>query len=168
MTAAKELFLKFGGHAAAGGFTFPEENEQAIRERLGAYAESMRSKAPGIWESKLDFDCELPAELLSLSVMDTLDGLKPFGHGFEEPKFKLSLPVKRVQYFFDKVTGAAKHSCLHVSSGNRDQKILFFNDVLTGIEPNQSHSFVVSFSRNTFRGTTSLSIMGHDWRRDDL
>ena len=168
MTAVKELFLKFGGHAAAGGFTFPEANEQAIRERLGAYAESLRVQNPSTWESKLDFDCELPQALLSLSVMDTLDGMKPFGHGFEEPKFKLSLPVKRVQYFFDKVTGAARHTCLHVDVGTRQQKILFFNDVLTGIEPNQLHSFVVSFSRNTFRGTTSLSIMGHDWRRDEI
>jgi single-stranded-DNA-specific exonuclease len=165
MTSCKELFIKFGGHAAAGGFSFNESNEQAIRERLCEYAAAQREKNPGIWESKITFDCDIPNELLSLEIMNLLDSMKPFGHAFEEPKFKLNLPVKRVSYFFDKVTGAPKHTCVITNSKGKEQKVLFFNEVITEITPNLEHSFIVSFSRNTFRGSTSLSIMGHDWNQ---
>lgn len=54
--------------------------------------------------------------------MNTIDGMKPFGHGFEEPKFKVSLPVKRVQYFLDKISGKPKHTCVIAVSENREQK----------------------------------------------
>jgi single-stranded-DNA-specific exonuclease len=164
MVACKDLFLKFGGHPAAGGFTFNESNETELRERLGAYAEACRVKNPDIWESKIHFDCELPDDLISLNVMNTLDAMKPFGHGFEEPKFLVTFPVRRVQYFLDKVSGAPKHTCVIAVSGNKEQKILFFNEVIEGLVPNDRHAFVVSLSRNSFRGQASLSIMGHDWR----
>ncbi len=169
MIACKELFLKFGGHPAAGGFTFLEENEAKIRDRLTAYAEEIRAKNSDVWESKIHFDCELPHNLISLNVMNTLDGMKPFGHGFEEPKFKISVRVKRVQYFLDKVSGTPKHTCVITVSDShdkifREQKILFFNEVIDRIVPNNEHTFVVSLSRNNFRGQASLSIMGHDWR----
>lgn len=163
MSSCKDLFLKFGGHAAAGGFTFEEKNESAIRERLIAYAEEQKSKDPSIWDSKIQYDCDLPDHLLSLKIMNLLDELKPFGHAFEEPRFRLNLPVKRVSYFYDKVTGAAKHTCVIADVSGSEQKILFFNDVVNDITPGKPHSFLVSFDRNTFRGVTSLSIMGHDW-----
>jgi single-stranded-DNA-specific exonuclease len=163
MTSCKELFLKFGGHAAAGGFTFEEKNENEIRDRLNAYAEAQRLKNPAIWESKIAYDCELPEHLINLKIMNLMDELKPFGHAFEEPKFRLNVPVKRVNYFYDKVTGKAKHTCIIADVGGQEQKILFFNDVVKEITPGVPHSFIVSFDRNTFRGVTSLSIMGHDW-----
>lgn len=163
MSACKDLFIKFGGHAAAGGFTFHEKDEAAIRERLCEYAAAKRLQNPTIWESKLDYDCEIPIDLISMKIVDLLDEMKPFGHAFEEPKFKLHLPVKRVSYFFDKVTGVAKHTCVIANSGGREEKILFFNDVIKDITPGKAHQFIVSFGRNTFRGVTNLSIMGHDW-----
>lgn len=163
MTSCKDLFIKFGGHAAAGGFTFHEKDEAEICERLAAYAAQKKDQTPDIWASKITFDCDVPQDLLSLRIMDVLDDMKPFGHAFEEPKFKLTLPVKRISFFFDKTTGEPKHTCVIAHAGGREQKILFFNDVITGITPNHDHSFIVSFSRNTFRGATSLSILGHDW-----
>jgi single-stranded-DNA-specific exonuclease len=163
MSSCKELFIKFGGHAAAGGFTFDEKHEPEIFKRLCDFANERRSIQPEIWDSKIEFDCELPASLVCLGITEVLDNLKPFGHAFEEPKFKLKLPVKRVSYFFDKISGEPKHTCVIVNAQGREQKILFFNEVFKDIVPGQEHSFLVSFARNTFRGVTDLSIMGHDW-----
>ena len=44
MSAAGELFAKFGGHKAAGGFSFPLENEEKIREALIKYAADIKEK----------------------------------------------------------------------------------------------------------------------------
>jgi len=167
MMSCGHLFTKFGGHAAAGGFAFPEAHEAEIRAQLTAFAGKRRAERPEIWESRIDFDCELSADLLGLAVLDTLDELRPFGHCFEEPRFKLSLPVRRIQYFFDKVTGEPKHTCVIAAAGSKEQKILFFNDVIADIKPNIQHDFIVSLSRNSFRGVTSLSIMGVDWSHSE-
>ena len=168
MMSCKDLFIKFGGHAAAGGFSFKEEHEALIRDRLIVYGNEVRSQHPGIWESQIQYDCTLEDHLLNLNIIETLDSLKPFGHCFEEPKFGLTLPVKKVQYFFDKVTGTPKHTCVIAQTVQGEQKILFFNEVITDIAPNEKYSFVVSLSRNVFRGSTSLSITGHDWKHGPL
>jgi single-stranded-DNA-specific exonuclease len=168
MMSCGHLFTKFGGHAAAGGFSFPEAHEDEIRSHLMAYADELRGRQPDIWESRIDFDCELPEDLLSLQMLKTLDDLRPFGHGFEEPRFKLSLPVRRVQYFFDKATGEPKHTCVIAAIGGKEQKILFFNEVITEMNPSARHEFLVTLAKNTFRGVTSLSMMGVDWTSSEV
>jgi len=154
--------------AAAGGFTFDVSREAEIRAALIDFATETRNKAPAMWESRLGFDCQIPAGLLSLEIADLLDEMKPFGHGFEEPRFVIEAPVVEVRYFYDKATGNPKHTAVFVekargkSDGKSREKILFFNEVIQTLKPGMTSRFVVSCSRNTWRGTTSLSLMGHD------
>lgn len=166
MQECKDLFLKFGGHAAAGGFSFNEQNENEIRRRLETYAGMRRDRSPKIWESSLSYDCEIPANLLHLDILKTLEDLKPFGHCFEEPKFRLSGQVIKVDYMHDKTTGHKKHSKVTIDSFGVKHHILLFNEVVDDSCTGQPHSFIVSLSRNIFRGQTNLSITAHDWRPD--
>ncbi|MEY4631239.1 MAG: hypothetical protein RIQ81_1359 [Pseudomonadota bacterium] len=170
MASCGELFRKFGGHAAAGGFTFDVANEQAIRAALIDYASDIRLSQPAMWESRLGFDCQIPAGLLSLEVADLLDDLKPFGHGFEEPRFVIEAPVEEIRYFYDKATGEPKHTAVMVrvdgARGRTREKILFFNQVIQSIKPGVQRRFVVSCSRNIWRGTASLSLMGLDFAEE--
>jgi len=167
MVSCGELFKKFGGHAAAGGYTFDVSQEANIRAALIDHASELQARIPAMWESRLGFDCEIPANLLSLEVTSLLDELKPFGHGFEEPRFVVEAPVDEVRYFYDKATGNPKHTAVFVTTetprGKSREKILFFNDVIQTLKPGMTSRFVVSCSRNTWRGTTSLSLMGHDY-----
>ncbi len=164
MGAVKHLFKKFGGHTAAGGFTFELENEKAIREGLCSYAEGKQKEYPSMWESQIAYDCELPLELADMPLLETLDSLKPFGHGFEEPRFAIEAEVKRVQYFEDKMTGEPKHTAVHVQTPTRGvQKLMFFHEVVELFEPGDRGRFIVAATRNTFRGNTSLSLLGHDF-----
>ena len=165
MSSCKDLFTKFGGHAAAGGFAFPAENEDAIRAALESFANEAKSQKPELWQSTIDFDCELPAELADLHLIDVLDDLKPFGHGFAEPRFKISASIERIQYYNDKQTGVPRHTCIHTNLGRGTEKILFFGTVIEDLSPDDDVHFVVTASRNTFRGRTSLSLMGHDYER---
>lgn len=165
MTTAASGFTKFGGHRAAGGFAFPEAQEEAIRTQITAYAEGLRQATPEIWDSRIDYDCDLSTHLASLALTDQLDALKPFGHGFEEPKFKISADISRLDFYNDKQTGEPRHTCV-VIRGARGvpQKVMFFNDVHKELMGQSRADFVVSVSRNTFRGQTSLMLMGHDFR----
>ena len=53
MMSCGDLFHKFGGHAAAGGFSFKAENEEAIRKALTDYAEKQYESNKEIWDSKV-------------------------------------------------------------------------------------------------------------------
>ena len=164
MTAAADLFSKFGGHAAAAGFTFPVAREAEIRARLTAVGEAARQAAPELWESRIAVDCELPPKLTTLDLATRLSDLRPFGHGFDEPRFALEVTEFSTRYFHDRETGEPRHTCVAFhSDGGEPLKILFFNEVHRELEGAQSARFVVSAGRNTYRGRTSLALYGHDF-----
>lgn len=164
MHAAKDCFLKYGGHLAAGGYSFEEGQEQKIREKMSAYATKVRKSDPKIWKSRISFDCELPPFLMSLDLIYVLDRLKPFGHGFEEPKFCIRAKILGTRFYNDKKTGKPKHTAVSISGkGGFAQKLMFFNEVHEDLREAKEAAFVVSASRNTFRGETTLSLMGYDY-----
>jgi single-stranded-DNA-specific exonuclease len=162
------LFTKFGGHAAAGGFTFQEANEQPLREALCASAAKLRAERPELWQSRITYDCELPQAMTSLALADQLDSLKPFGHGFEEPKFKVDAEIASVRFFHDKETGEPRHTCVMIrGASGAPEKVMFFNEAHRELEGAKRAKFVVSASRNSFRGQTSLMLFGHDFDLSD-
>lgn len=164
MTSAGSLFTKFGGHRAAGGFTFPAANETELRAALVKHAEEVRSETPGMWESSIAFDCEVSAKLLSLTLSEHLESMKPFGHGFEEPKFKVDAEVLSARFFYDKESGEPRHTMAMIRGGDGEaQKIMFFNEVHHDLIDAKRADFIVSASKNIFRGQTSLQLMGHDF-----
>lgn len=163
MGVAKHLFTKFGGHAAAGGFSFPVEHEGEIRRLISDYSVQIKAANPTVWQSRIDFDCTLPEGLISLDLVSLLDSLKPFGHGFEEPRFLVEAEITDVRYYNDKITGEPKHTSIAVKAGRKIEKLMFFSTVLENISPGQRGRFVVTATRNTFRGNTSLQLIGHDY-----
>jgi single-stranded-DNA-specific exonuclease len=158
------LFTKFGGHAAAGGFTFQETSESYLREQLGQVAASIKAARPDLWQSRVRYDCEIPLPMATLDLARELDVLKPFGHGFEEPKFCVEASIKQVSFYRDKHTGEARHTCVMLDMGfGQSQKLMFFNEVHQDLQGAQRGRFVISVGRSTWRGETSLALYGHDY-----
>ncbi len=164
MGAAKTLFTKFGGHRAAGGFSFPEGREAEIRAAIMLHAEELKATRPELWVSRIDYDCTLDASLATLTLTDQLDAMKPFGHGFEEPRFKLEVDLSRVEFYNDKSTGEPRHTCVMIrGAAGASQKVMFFNDVHRELAGAKRAAFVVSANRDTYKGKASLVFMGHDF-----
>ncbi len=163
MAEASSYFLKFGGHAAAGGFSFSLDHEEKIKGIITNYAQDIKSQTPELWQSQVTYDCELSLDLLGLDLISELEDLKPFGHGFEEPKFRVNGHVKTVRYFNDKETGEPRHTqvLLRHPSG-KDQKIMFFNEVYRELSPEMEASFVVTAARETYQGRVNLALFGVD------
>ncbi len=164
MQGMSEAFLKFGGHRAAGGYTFDLTKEAEIRKGLNEAASKVRAANPTQWESVADYDLELDPALLDLALIDKLDDLRPFGHGFEEPRFCLTTPILGVNYYMDKTTGEKRHTAvLTPAPRGGTQKIMFFNEVFEDLEHATQGRFLVTLSRNTYQGRTSVSLFGHDY-----
>lgn len=164
MVEVGALFTKFGGHAAAGGFTFPEAHEEELRAGLEMVAENIKKEHPELWQSRVRYDCEIPLSMATLDLTQELDALKPFGHGFEEPKFCIESEIKQVTFYNDKQTGEPRHTCIMLSgANNRPQKLMFFNEVHKDLLSAKRGRFVISCGRSTWRGETSLTLYGHDF-----
>ncbi len=163
MSQCAELFIKFGGHSAAGGFSFSVEQEAELRSRLTSYCERIKSSQPALWESKITLDCQLPPTLLNLDLTYQLDLLKPFGMGFAEPRFQLSLKIAKIDFLKDKNSGRPKHTIIHVECHNRRERIIFFNQVIEELQGHAQACFIVTLGRNQFRGETQLQLLGVDY-----
>ncbi len=96
-----DLFLRFGGHAQAAGFTIARGNLEALVEHLRLSMVPLAAGAPlgegpaGQIE-RFHVDCRLPLRRLKADIYADLDQLQPTGPGFLEPVF-LSPRVRLVR-----------------------------------------------------------------------
>ncbi len=83
MCGVQELFLKFGGHPMAAGFSIEEGHVEEFRRRLNEQA----SLKPEDFIPKVWIDVAMPLEYISSGLVEELKLLEPFGQGNEKPQF---------------------------------------------------------------------------------
>ena len=167
MSAVGHLFNKFGGHRAAGGFSFERDRAKEIKASLSDYAETIRAQTPDIWQSRISYDCHLRHELCSLALLDKLDEMKPFGLGFSEPKFVISGKVVDTKFYNDRLSNQPAHTAVTLTMhDNQPMRIMFFNEVHHELKDITDASFIVTAQKNRFRNVTSLSFIGKDFAID--
>jgi single-stranded-DNA-specific exonuclease len=85
LESARELFLRFGGHAAAVGFAMRSEHVEELRRRLNDYARTRLSSET--LQPVLEYDGELSLDHVTPRFWEQLRALQPFGMGNPEPVF---------------------------------------------------------------------------------
>ena len=85
MRARPELFVRFGGHRAAAGFTVENARLDDVREHL--VAEAARALAGRDLAPILEIDCNLPLRQLRGEEIRWLARVGPFGIGNPQPMF---------------------------------------------------------------------------------
>jgi single-stranded-DNA-specific exonuclease len=80
-----DLFEKFGGHAAACGFTIKEENIDVLRKKLNEHAANTLTEEDLTPQIKID--AQVSSSTLSLGLIDELKRLEPFWAGNPKPIF---------------------------------------------------------------------------------
>lgn len=162
MMDVNEHFYKFGGHPAAGGFSFKKEQEEDLKAAILAVANNIKQSKPECWDSLLKYDCVLPVHLLNNDLLDCLDKMKPYGHGYELPSFRIKARLNRVQYYNDKQTSKPKHTCFHIDTPQGTKKLVFFNKVFDQIREGENLECLAEVHRNNWRGRTSVQLIGRD------
>lgn len=84
-----ELFLRFGGHEGACGFTMERENLDELAELLEADIEMLLGDDPELLKKKLPVDMEIEGEQVTLELAQELELLAPFGSKNPKPRFML-------------------------------------------------------------------------------
>jgi single-stranded-DNA-specific exonuclease len=85
LESCHDVFVRFGGHAHAVGFSLASARVSELRDRLQQHSALLLT--PQILERKLDCSAELPLHQIDLAFYQSLRLLEPYGMGNEEPVF---------------------------------------------------------------------------------
>jgi len=87
MAKHSDLFIRFGGHAGACGFSMKEENFAELRAIMQDEIKQLVNDDPGILTENLYIEKELSAEEKTLEFAKQLHSLEPFGEANPKPCF---------------------------------------------------------------------------------
>ncbi|TVR07389.1 MAG: single-stranded-DNA-specific exonuclease RecJ [Phormidium sp. GEM2.Bin31] len=111
-----DLLTKYGGHPAAGGFSLPEANLEAFRQRLSEFA--CQCLQPEHLKPLVRLSGELGFEELDLERFEEVEQLQPFGIGNPTPVFYST----QVRVLNQKTVGKG-HLKLELAQGESEKSI---------------------------------------------
>jgi single-stranded-DNA-specific exonuclease len=89
LKTAEDLFVKFGGHKGACGFSLPSENLEPLKSRIAARMEELKAEDAQLLERKNPAEMELDPSSISVELAKDLALLSPFGAANPSPVFEI-------------------------------------------------------------------------------
>lgn len=83
LSAVKDVFSKFGGHAQAAGFSLPRERLEELKRRLNENSPLTEEDC----RETIYIDADMPFSYVTEDLMDQLQLLEPTGNGNKKPIF---------------------------------------------------------------------------------
>lgn len=162
LRSCRDLMVRFGGHAAAAGFTVANEKLAALKENLTRVAEKALSGLD--LTPALDIDAAVPLQRINGKHIQYLMGMAPFGEGNPRPLFlSRALEVADVR----PMGNSGKHLRLRLRDGRVTWPAAAFdlgpsNGAGLEVRPGQRLDVVYSFCRD--RGGEGLELRVEDFR----
>ncbi len=159
-SACEDLFVRFGGHSQAAGFTLLKEKIPLLEERLTAVAE----KALGSQDLKptLEIDADVRLDDLSDDLRSWLSKLEPFGAANPQPIFF----SRRARVLQTRYVGKdSQHVNLKVTQGNEAWTALAFNQAERWVDGTSEVDLVYSLMSDRWRGTERLTLKVLDFQQ---
>lgn len=152
IAACADLLIGFGGHPGAAGLSLPAENVDRFRRELSRQIDHHRLDAG---PDGLHLDAEIPFGDLSLSLVEQIERLAPFGNGNPKPVFM----SRRLAVADDRrigKDGTHRRLLLEDSNGSK-QPVIWFRGADVEL-PDGLIDFAYSLSINEYRGERSLQL----------
>lgn len=97
LESCADLLVKFGGHAAAAGFTVRREHLDELRDRLSAHVEKTLASEEDL-APRFRVDATMNADEVTLAAVRELVQLEPHGIGNPKPQFLVENATVRRQF----------------------------------------------------------------------
>ena len=155
----EELFVKFGGHSGACGFTMKEEFFPLLKENLLKDISQLKDDSPELFVRKYPFDLDLGLGDIDLEFAEQLKKLEPIGNGNPKPYFRLShVNVFDIRYLGEE--GQHLRFAVQDANGTVLPCILFnradrYKNVISGRGP---FSVIGAVEVNEWRGKKRLQL----------
>lgn len=166
MNSMKELFLKYGGHAGAAGFSIPIENIELFEERMNQYLDNNFDKSNFYKPIKIDKEIQL--QKISYDFLSEIDKLKPFGFGNPTPVFIM----KNCNYSNLRKIGKDKtHLMLNIIKNQVEiRNSVWFGaaDMFNYIEENKLLDIAFKLKMEIFRNRYQYKIFIEDVKKSEI
>lgn len=173
----KELFVKFGGHPMASGFSIPKDSITELGYRLNRDTTLTEED----FVQKVYLDAHIPLDKIDIKLPELLEILEPFGKGNQRPLFgdrgvkirKLDILGKSYRVFKFNLEKGDKMDIEAIYFGDIDDMRNYledkfgkeeFENALAGRENRLELDLVYYPSINEFNGRRNLQVVIQDYR----
>ena len=160
LTALSSLLESYGGHELAAGFTISRTNIPEFRRQICQLAAGFYSDDTP--RTSLDIDCAIPAELLTISNIESLSVLEPCGNCCPKPVLMMkNLTIERIT-----MVGGGRHMRLRLRSGRFGINAIYFSANPSAVSVQTGDVVDIAFTPqiNEFRGERSVQMNVQDIR----
>lgn len=165
LTECAELMEHYGGHQAAAGMTISREKVGELDQRLHELAELWLTKED--WQPKRRVDLTVQLRDVSLSAVDQLAGLEPFGNGNPTPRVVIPDVLVREARTMGKEN---KHLRVTMEKDGQVMEAVAFGmgEQKERLAPGHRFDLLGELSVNEWNGIRRVQIMLQDYRSDQL
>ena len=160
LTQLSGLLESYGGHELAAGFTITRGNIPEFRRQICQLAADFYTDDTP--RTSLDIDCAIPAELLTISNIESLLVLEPCGNCCPKPVLMMkNLTIERIT-----MVGGGRHMRLRLRSGRFGLNAIYFsaNPAAVSIQTGDMVDVAFTPQINEFRGERSVQMNVQDIR----
>ncbi len=160
LSYCEDVLEKFGGHELAAGLTIRRGNVDEFRRRINEYAEQNLTEE--LFKIKIDADCELQMEHLTLGLAEELLRLEPFGVGNPTPLFiARDMRVQRIMQL-----SGGKHTKLILEKDGKSVCGMYFGNSPSklGFEVADKIDVLFNLDVNEYKGIKSVQMIIQDAR----
>ena len=153
MNKISDLFLAFGGHTLAAGFSFEQSNFEKIEEFLDNEFEEFKQNND--LKANKNIDIVTSLEDISYQFLNSLEALKPYGMDFEKPAVLIenAMVLNKAYFGSDK-----QYLRLTIADEVGNLDCITFKDSVTfdKVEKNDIIDLLCNIDKNNFNGRTKL------------
>jgi len=153
MNKISDLFVAFGGHTLAAGFSFEESNFEKIEKFLDSEFEEFKQNND--LKANKNIDIVTSLEDISYQFLNSLDALKPYGMDFEKPAVLIenAMVLNKAYFGSDK-----QYLRLTIADEVGNLDCITFKDSVTfdKVEKNDIIDLLCNIDKNNFNGRTKL------------
>ncbi len=160
LTTLSSLLESYGGHELAAGFTITRDNIPEFRRQICQLAAGFYSDDTP--RTSLDVDCAIPAELLTISNIESLCVLEPCGNSCPKPVLMMkNLTIERIT-----MVGGGRHMRLRLRSDRYGLNAIYFSATPATVSIQTGDVVDIAFTPqiNEFRGERSVQMNIQDIR----
>ena len=153
MNKISDLFLAFGGHTLAAGFSFEKSNFEKIEEFLDNEFEEFKQNND--LKANKNIDIVTSLEDISYQFLTSLEALKPYGMDFEKPAVLIENAMVLNKAYF----GSEKQYLrLTIADEVGNLDCITFKDsvIFDKVEKNDIIDLLCNIDKNNFNGRTKL------------
>ena len=161
-----DLFIDFGGHQAAGGFSVKKENWDSFLERLKKIPQTIEfEKQPE--EECISIDAELPHDFLSPDILKIIDLFEPYGKDNEYLVFmSKNITINEINFIG---RPDPKHIKMTLEAGKYKWPALYWNSAERAANKefalNDKVDIVFTLARDYYKGIATPQMVITDLRK---